>query len=101
MGFNRREEMNKSHRAYTIMALVSLPVSQLLISKFNLHDIYISAYWLLLGGFCLFTFLRSYRFKSQSISHRVGQILNLSLGPFAVVTAFLAGYSYLHIPFTM
>ena len=87
--------MNQHNLLLSFIALLSLPLSQLLITKFHLADIYITSYWLGLGLLCTFTLIRGRSVITKSISLRGTQVLNFSLGGFGLLTSSLVGLSYI------
>jgi hypothetical protein len=89
------DEMNKSNLFLTLTALISLPISQILITKLQLEDIYIISYWLILGIICTSALVRSRSVMPKSILLRGTQVLNLTLGGFALLTSSLVGLSYI------
>lgn len=87
--------MNKNNLLLTFIALLSLPMGQICITKFELTDHQITLYWLVLGLFCTFTLVRSRNVMSKSAFLRGTQSLNLILGVFSLTTSTLAGLSYI------
>lgn len=89
------DRMKKSNQLLTFIALLSLPLSQFLITNLQLEDIYITSYWLGLALLCSFTLIRSRNIMPKSAVLRGTQTLNLVLGGFGLVTSSLVGLSYI------
>ncbi|MAX66524.1 MAG: hypothetical protein QF441_12885 [Bacteriovoracaceae bacterium] len=87
--------MSRYNFFMTLIAIASLPFSQLLITKLQLGDVGIALYWLGLGLLCAFIFVKSRNIVPKSISLRGTQLLNFMLGGFGLVTSSLVGLSYI------
>ena len=87
--------MDKRNRLLTFIALLSLLLSQILITKLELGDIFITSYWLGLGLLYSFTLIRNRNIMPKNAVLRGTQVLNLVLGGFGIVTSSFVGLSYI------
>ena len=85
--------MNEDNLLVTLSGLLSLPLSQFLITKFQLTDEYIALYWFVLGLLCTFTLVRSCKIVPKTIPLRGAQVSNFILGGFGLVTSSLIIFS--------
>ncbi|MDD0853643.1 hypothetical protein HBN50_11060 [Halobacteriovorax sp. GB3] len=87
--------MNKRNQLLTFIALLSLPLSQFLITKLQLEEVYIMSYWLGLGLLCGVTLIKSRSIMPKNAILRGTQMFNLVLGGFGLVTSFLIGLPHI------
>ena len=79
----------------SVVAFLSLPITQIIFSIFNVESIYITIYLFFLGSFCLYTLFESFKITPTTLSLKGVQSLNLLLGVFCLLTSSLVGISYI------